>query len=227
MEWMYRSINSWSRQWSASRLARFTPGENVPRTYWKEDGWFPQPVWMTRRRENSRLYWVSNWDRSVVQLVASCYTDCSIWAPGGSLLWNQLKKKDDRTEWIKYRRLSLLSAPQYRIQYASLKVKCLYPLSFNRILVVSCRYKPTFFHRYRSHFSVPRWAPLSLTCRLRLRDIGLAYPQTLKTEATCSSKPSDSFLATSALRYVPEAVTLHANWRLKQCRNSLQARELE
>jgi hypothetical protein len=63
---------------SASRPARFTPGERAPGTDWRGIGWTPEPVWTLWRRENSWPYRDSNSDPSVVQSVASRYTDCLI-----------------------------------------------------------------------------------------------------------------------------------------------------
>jgi hypothetical protein len=47
----------------------------------QEVGWTPQPIWTTWRRENSCPYRDSNSDHSVVQHVASHYTDYAILAP--------------------------------------------------------------------------------------------------------------------------------------------------
>jgi hypothetical protein len=60
-------------EWSASRPGRFTP-----RGKSHEVGWTPEPVWTTWRRENSYTHWDSNSDPSVVQPVASRYTDYAI-----------------------------------------------------------------------------------------------------------------------------------------------------
>jgi hypothetical protein len=84
-EWRYRSTHSLTsavdgREWSASRLDRFTPKERAPGTYWIE-GWvgpravvnavvkrkIPSP-----RRANPRT--------SIVQPVAQRYTDWAITA---------------------------------------------------------------------------------------------------------------------------------------------------
>jgi hypothetical protein len=65
-------------EWSASRPGRFTPWERAPGIHWI-GGWVdPRTVW---RRENSLPYWESNSDPSIVQPVASRYTDCVIPAP--------------------------------------------------------------------------------------------------------------------------------------------------
>jgi hypothetical protein len=57
-------------EWSASRPDRFTPGERDAGTHWM-GGW----VGPRRHGENSCAY--SNSDSSVVQPVASRYTDCA------------------------------------------------------------------------------------------------------------------------------------------------------
>jgi hypothetical protein len=68
-------------EWSASRPARFTPGEKAPGTNLIR-GWVAsEPVWATWRRENSWPYRDSNSDPSVVQPITSRYTDYSIQAP--------------------------------------------------------------------------------------------------------------------------------------------------
>jgi hypothetical protein len=68
-------------QWSASRRCRFTPGESGPCTHWVE-GWVNPSAGMDIwRRENSWPYQDSDSDPSVVEPVASCYTDYAIPAP--------------------------------------------------------------------------------------------------------------------------------------------------
>jgi hypothetical protein len=47
-------------------------------------GWVPEPTWSTWRRENSWPYWDSNSDLSIVQPVATHYTDCATPAPSQS-----------------------------------------------------------------------------------------------------------------------------------------------
>jgi hypothetical protein len=68
-------------EWAVSRHGRFTLREESPVPTRYEAGWVPEPVWTTWRRENSWPYQDSNSDPSVVQPVASRYTDCSIPTP--------------------------------------------------------------------------------------------------------------------------------------------------
>jgi hypothetical protein len=62
-------------EWSASRPGRFTHEERAPVPIEYEAGWAPEPIWTTLRIENSLPYRDSNSDPSVVQPVASRYTD--------------------------------------------------------------------------------------------------------------------------------------------------------
>jgi hypothetical protein len=61
--------------------ATLPPEKEPPLPIGYEVGWTPEPVWTTWRRENSCSYWDSNSDPSVVQPVASQYTDCAIPVP--------------------------------------------------------------------------------------------------------------------------------------------------
>jgi hypothetical protein len=63
-----------------------SPGKEPPVPIGEEVGWTPAPVWKTWRSEKSSHYRDSNSDPSVVQLVASRYTDYFIPA-------HKLKKK--------------------------------------------------------------------------------------------------------------------------------------
>jgi hypothetical protein len=63
---------------SASRPGRFPPGERAPVPIWKKVEYTPEPVCTTWKRENFCPYRDSNSDRSVVQPVASRYTDWAI-----------------------------------------------------------------------------------------------------------------------------------------------------
>jgi hypothetical protein len=59
-------------------MAALSPGKELPVPIGQKAGWAPEPVWTTWRRENSWHYWDSNSDPSVVQPVASRYTDWAI-----------------------------------------------------------------------------------------------------------------------------------------------------
>jgi hypothetical protein len=65
-------------EWSA-----LPTGKEPPVPIGQEVGWTSEPVWTTWRRENSSLYRDSNSDSSVVQPVASRYTDYAISVPKG------------------------------------------------------------------------------------------------------------------------------------------------
>jgi hypothetical protein len=65
-------------EWSASRLCRFTPGVRAPGAHWV-GGWVdPRDSLDDLEKENSCPYRDSNSNLSVVQPVASRYTDCAI-----------------------------------------------------------------------------------------------------------------------------------------------------
>jgi hypothetical protein len=65
-------------EWSASRAGRFTHRERVPSNQWKW-GWVgPRGDLDDVRRENSWPYRDSNYDPSVIQPLASRYTDVAI-----------------------------------------------------------------------------------------------------------------------------------------------------
>jgi hypothetical protein len=61
--------------------AALPPGEETPVPIEEEAGCTPDPVWTTWRRENSWPYRDLNSDPSVVQPVASRYTDYAMPAP--------------------------------------------------------------------------------------------------------------------------------------------------
>jgi hypothetical protein len=65
-------------QWSASRPGHTTPEKRTPVPIGYEIEWTLEPVWTTWRRENSWPHRDSNSEPSVVQPVASRYTDCAI-----------------------------------------------------------------------------------------------------------------------------------------------------
>jgi hypothetical protein len=58
-------------------LSALHPGKEPPVLTGKEAGWDTELVWTTWKRENSLPYRDSNFDPSVVQPVASRYTDCA------------------------------------------------------------------------------------------------------------------------------------------------------
>jgi hypothetical protein len=67
-------------EWSASRFCRFTPGERAPCTHWI-GGWVnPRAVLDNVEKRNSWPHRDTNSDPSVVQPVASRYTDYAILA---------------------------------------------------------------------------------------------------------------------------------------------------
>jgi hypothetical protein len=68
-------------KWSLSHSGHFTPGERAPVPIRQEAGCAPELIWTMWRRENSWPYRDSNSDPSVVQPVASRYTDYAIPAP--------------------------------------------------------------------------------------------------------------------------------------------------
>jgi hypothetical protein len=70
---------STSWRWAVSFTPRlFYPRERDPVNLSAGGGWTTESVWTTRRSEHSRPYRDSNSDLSVVQPVASRYTDCAI-----------------------------------------------------------------------------------------------------------------------------------------------------
>jgi hypothetical protein len=69
--------------------AALTPRKEPPVPIGKKAGWALEPVWTTWRKENSLPYRDSNSDPSVVQPVASRYTDYAIPAPYDCVVrWN-------------------------------------------------------------------------------------------------------------------------------------------
>jgi hypothetical protein len=63
-------------QWSASRSDRFTSGERAPGTHWI-GGWVDPRTGVDEVEKILDLTGTQNSDPSVVQLVASHYTDCA------------------------------------------------------------------------------------------------------------------------------------------------------
>jgi hypothetical protein len=78
--WMYKSKFSWPRHWlevggELHVPVALSPGKELLALSGQEVGWAPEPVWTIRRSENSWPYLDSISDPSVVQPVASRYTD--------------------------------------------------------------------------------------------------------------------------------------------------------
>jgi hypothetical protein len=67
-------------KWSASSPGHFNPGEGTPVPVGQEAVLVPEPVWVTWRKENSCPYRGSNSDPSVIQSLASIYTNSAILA---------------------------------------------------------------------------------------------------------------------------------------------------
>jgi hypothetical protein len=85
-EWVNRSTFSWPRHHleMSSQVyapAALPPKKEPPVPIGWEVGWAPEPVWTTWRREDSWSYLDSNSNPSLVQRVASRFTDCAIPAP--------------------------------------------------------------------------------------------------------------------------------------------------
>jgi hypothetical protein len=69
---------NWMRVVSFTPPASLPHGENPPVPIGKEAGWDPESVWPLWRTEIFLPYRDSNSDPSIVQPVASRYTDCAI-----------------------------------------------------------------------------------------------------------------------------------------------------
>jgi hypothetical protein len=82
---------SWRSVVSSTPRRLYPRGKSPPVPIGKVAGWPPEPVWTTWRRENPWHYRDSNSDPSVVQPVASRYTDCSIPAHN-HILWPKWPK---------------------------------------------------------------------------------------------------------------------------------------
>jgi hypothetical protein len=97
-------------EWSVSHPGRFTPGERAPAPIGYEDGWVPEPVWMIWGSESSWPYWDSNSELSVIQPVASGYTNPGRLTPGEKAIckdWVGPRNGQDAVEKSK----NLLSLP--------------------------------------------------------------------------------------------------------------------
>jgi hypothetical protein len=69
---------SWRWVVSFTLWLLYPVGKEPPAPTGKEAGWGLEPVWLRWRREKSGPYWDSISDPSVVQPVASRYTNCNI-----------------------------------------------------------------------------------------------------------------------------------------------------
>jgi hypothetical protein len=102
---MYRSNFPWPRhyvKWVVSfTLPSTLPlGKRSPVSIGWETRWAPYPVWKIWRRENSWPYRDSNSVPSLIQPVASRYTDCAIPA---LIYYNSIDLREiglDVTEWL-------------------------------------------------------------------------------------------------------------------------------
>jgi hypothetical protein len=84
-------------EWSASRTGRFTLGERVPGTYWI-GGWVDPRADLHDVEKRKFLTLLGlNSDPSVVQPVASDYTDCAIPAPD---IWSKIDFFIYPTEYV-------------------------------------------------------------------------------------------------------------------------------
>jgi hypothetical protein len=124
-EWMYRSTFSWPRhQMEVSGQlhvpAALPPGKEPLVPTGQEVGWTPEPVWMIWRRGNSWPYQDLNSDPSVVQPIASHYTNYATPAPVWILtasLSNQPKRSSPtmNLNFLSYRKLNGATAYYHAI----------------------------------------------------------------------------------------------------------------
>jgi hypothetical protein len=93
-EWIHIFLTSAlvGGEWSASRPCRFTPGERAPGTHWI-GGWVGLRSGLDAVEKRKFLpYRDSNSDPSVIQPVASRYTDCATLAPGMVLVTHKISR---------------------------------------------------------------------------------------------------------------------------------------
>jgi hypothetical protein len=166
-------------EWSASHSCCFNPGKEPPVPIGQENGLAPELVW-TMRRENSWPYWALSSDPSIVQPVASHYTDCAILA--SSIRLDRIKSEVIYMVETKY---SLMKQKnRWRVLYSGmwLHIVCLH---------LHCQI-------------------VSQTSKTSIKQLAccLAYTSTLKMEAVHSFNTYINFYQTT-WSHIPRDNTVH------------------